>query len=138
MNMPSHYALRAVLVVAGLAIVFLGLNVALGGILTMGWQGGSTPFLTVTDPALFAVRDNHIRFIGGVWLGVGVIFLVAAFLFSQLRITLLVLIGMIFLGGLARFSVGDPAVFLDPAISPSLLLELIGFPLLGWWIARAA
>jgi hypothetical protein len=131
-----HYALRAVLAIAGVAIVFLGLNVGLGGIETLGWQGSGS-FLDVTDAALFAIRDNHIRFIGGVWLSAGLAMLAGAFALAQLRPVLLAIIGMIFVGGLARFSAGDMSLLTNATIAPSLILELVAFPLLGWWIARA-
>ncbi|MDB5527086.1 MAG: Domain protein of unknown function [Devosia sp.] len=135
-NRPS-YLLRAVLILAGAAIVFLGLNVGLGGIQTLGWQGGSAPFLTVLDPQTFGVRDNHVRFIGGVWLGLGLVMLAGGFAFSRLRTALLAFMAMIFVGGLARFSAFDPAVLLNSAVAPSLLLELVLFPLLALWIAKA-
>lgn len=66
--MRRNYLLRGVMALLGLAVVVLGLNIGLGGIRTLGWQGGAVEFLTVTDPALFAVRDSHVRFIGGIWL----------------------------------------------------------------------
>jgi hypothetical protein len=136
MNKP-HYVLRAVLALAGAAIVFLGLNVGLGGIQTLGWQGSGS-FLTVTDAALYGVRDNHVRFIGGVWLAVGLVMLAGAIALERLRPALLAIVGMILVGGLARLSAGDMGLLMGGAIAPSLLLELVAFPLLGLWIARAA
>jgi hypothetical protein len=132
-----HYVLRAVLALIGIAIVFLGLNIGLGGIQTLGWQG-SGDFLTVTDEALYDVRDNHIRFIGGVWLAVGLVLLAGAVALTRLRVVLLAIVGMIFVGGLTRLSAGDMGLLASGAVAPSLFLELIGFPLLGLWIARAA
>lgn len=132
---PSRLVLRLVLALAGAAIVFLGLNVGLGGIQTLGWQGNGG-FLTVTDPGLYAVRDNHVRFIGGVWLGVGLAFLAGAVWLAQLRTTLLVLIGMIAIGGVVRLAAGDLALLAGPEIGPSLILELAGFPLLAAWLVR--
>jgi hypothetical protein len=132
-----HYALRAVLALTGIAIVFLGLNIGLGGIQTLGWQG-SGDFLTVADEAIYDVRDNHIRFIGGVWLAVGLVLLAGAVALTRLRVVLLAIVGMIFVGGLTRLSAGDMGLLASGAVAPSLILELIGFPLLGLWIARAA
>jgi hypothetical protein len=137
MNISRNVLLRTVLAIAGAAIVFLGLNVGLGGIQTLGWQG-SGDFVTVTDPALFAVRDNHVRFIGGVWLGVGLLFLAGAVALDRLRTVLVALTAMIFVGGLARLSASDPALLTSAAIAPSLALELVLFPLLGLWVARSA
>jgi len=90
----------------------------------------------VTDPALFAIRDSHVRFIGGVWLGAGLLMLAGGFLLPRLRQVLCGVTAMVFVGGLARFS-GDVAVLAQPAVAMSLVLELVGFPLLGWWIAGA-
>lgn len=137
MTFPFSTLLRAILAIAGAAIVSLGLNVGLGGIQTLGWQGGQVNFLTVTDPAVFAVRDNHIRFIGGVWLAVGLFFLAGAVWFEKLRMVLIAMAAMIFVGGLARLSAADPTLLASAAIAPSLVIELILFPLLGLWISRA-
>lgn len=129
--MSTRIALRAVLLLVGVVVVVLGLNVGLGGIRTLGWQGG-VEFLTVSDPALFAVRDSHIRFIGGIWLGIGLVLAAGAVWFERLRVVLVAIAALVFVGGLTRLS-GT----LSPDVLPSLALELIGFPLLGWWIARA-
>lgn len=138
MTLSRNTLLRVALAIAGAAIVFLGLNVGLGGIQTLGWQGGQVNFLAVTDPVVFGVRDNHIRFIGGVWLGVGLFFLAGAFAFEKLRTVLVALTAMIFVGGLARLSAADPAILTSAAIAPSFVLELVLFPLLGVWVAKAA
>jgi len=126
------YLLRGVLLLLGAVVVVLGLNVGLGGIRTLGWQGGVVEFLTVTDPALFAVRDSHIRFIGGIWLAVGLTLAAGAVWFERLRPVLVAIAALVFVGGLTRLSGALPADVL-----PSLMLELIGFPLLGWWVYRA-
>lgn len=136
MDRPN-YLLRGVLLVLGAVVVVLGLNVGLGGIRTLGWQGGVVEFLTITDPAVFAVRDNHVRFIGGVWLGAGLLVAGGAFWLKQLRAVLVAIAAMVFVGGLSRLGALDPALLADMAIIPSLLFELIGFPLLGLWAWHA-
>ena len=67
-----NYGLRVILLLTGTIVVWLGLNVGLGGFETLGWQGAQG-FFAVTDPETFAVQDNHIRFIAGVWLSVGLL-----------------------------------------------------------------
>ena len=129
------FLLKPVLGLAGLAIMALGLNVALGGFATLELQGPSD-FFAITDPEIFAVQDNHVRFIAGVWFGVGLMFVAGAFAMQHLRTVLLALIVMIFVGGLARLSAMDFELLTSAAILPSLLAELILFPLLGWWIMR--
>jgi len=138
--MRAHWPsilLRAVLAVAGSAIIFLGLDVALGGIRTLGWQGGAAEFLAVTDETGFAIRDSHIRFIGGIWLAVGLLMVAGVFALDRMRNVLIALTGMIFVGGLARLARWDMAILTNPAVAPSLVLELVFFPLLGLWIAKA-
>jgi hypothetical protein len=130
--MKRSYPLRAVLALLGLAIIVLGLNVGLGRIQTLGWQGGVTAFVNVTDPAVFAVRDSHVRFIGGVWLAVGLTLLAGAIWLRQLRTVLVAVAGMVVVGGLARLAGPLPGDVLA-----SLAFELVGFPLLGWWVWRA-
>lgn len=136
MSKPN-YLLRGVLALVGAVIVFLGLNVGLGGIQTLGWQGGAVPFLDVTEPGLYAVRDNHIRFIGGVWLGLGLLMLAASVAFQRLRTVVVAFTAMVFVGGLVRFSGGNMQVLLGMDVLPSLVFELIAMPLIGLWAFRA-
>ncbi|MEM8803662.1 MAG: DUF4345 family protein, partial [Pseudomonadota bacterium] len=128
-----HYILRAVLSLIGAVIIWLGLNIGLGGIHTLGWQGDA-PFVDVTDAEVFAVRDNHIRFIAGVWMTVGLLILLGAVLLHQMRNVLISLSAMVFVGGLMRLSAADPVLLSSAEIAPSLIAELVLFPLLGLWI----
>ncbi len=131
----ARLSLRMVLGLIGAVVIWLGLNVSLGGIVTLGWQG-PTDFLTVRNPDAFSVQDNHIRFIAGVWTGVGVFMSVGAIFLEKFKSILLALMVMVFLGGLARLTAGDPALLMSSKIAPSLLMELIVFPLLGLWVYR--
>ncbi len=125
--------LNSVVMVVGAFIIFLGLNVGLGGIKTLGWQT-THDFVAITDAVTFHVQDSHIRFIGGVWFGVGAVFLIGAFALNKFRTTLITLSAMIAIAGLFRLSAMDTGVIFSAAIAPSLSLELIGFPLLVWWL----
>ncbi len=127
--------LRIVLALCGIGIVALGLNVSLGGIVTLGWQG-STDFISVTDAAAFRVQDNHVRFIAGVWTGVGLLFLAGSVALERMRSVLLACIAMIVIGAFARLGSGDWDLVASAAILPSLLAELIVFPAIGFWIVR--
>lgn len=127
--------LNIVITLIGLVIIFLGLNVGLGGIRTLGWQG-IEDFIAVTNADTFAVQDNHIRFIAGVWFGVGVMFVLGGFWLDKLRLTLIALSGMIAVAGLFRLSAMD-GVILSSAIAPSMVFELGGFPLLAVWLMRS-
>lgn len=131
-----HYILRAVLSLTGAVIIWLGLNVGLGGIHTLGWQGDA-PFIDVIDAEVFAVRDNHIRFIAGVWITAGLLILLGAVLLHQMRLVLISLTAMVFVGGLMRLSAADPVLLSSAEIAPSLIAELVLFPLLGLWIFMA-
>ena len=132
-----NYALRIVLGAIGAVIVFLGINVGFGGIQTLGLQGGSGLFLSITDEALFAVRDNHIRFIGGVWLALGLLMLAGSVAFRRLRPVLVALTAMVFVGGLARLSAADLGLLFTADLAPSLIFEIVVMPLLGLWFAKA-
>lgn len=138
MRFESHpnYLLRGVLALVGAVVIFLGLNVGLGGIQTLGWQGGAVDFFTVTNAPVFAVHDNHVRFIGGVWLGLGLLLLAGSVAFRRLRPVLVALTAMIFVGGLARLS-GDLSLLFTAEIAPSFVFEILVVPLLGLWFTRA-
>lgn len=132
--MKNIIALRVVLVLIGVAIMFSGLNVGLGGMRTLGWQ--ASDFVSITDPTAFGIQDNHIRFIGGIWFGVGALFFVGGFKLALVRQTLVSLSLVVVLAGLFRLSAMDASIVLSSAIAPSMVLELIGFPLLALWLVR--
>lgn len=134
--MKNGRALNAVLVVVGVAICILGLNIGLGGIRTLGWQG-ARDFISITDQAVFATQDSHIRFIGGLWFGFGVLFVAGGFMLERLRQVLIALCGTIALAGLFRFGGPDVQGLASAAIAPSLVLELLGFPVLALWLAKS-
>ncbi|UWQ93037.1 DUF4345 domain-containing protein [Rhodobacteraceae bacterium M382] len=125
--------LNSVVVIVGAVIVFLGLNVGLGGIKTLGWQS-SREFVSITDAATFHAQDSHIRFIGGVWFGVGAAFMIGGFAMHMFRSTLIILSALIAIAGLFRLSGMNTEVIFSAAIAPSLAFELVGFPLLAWWL----
>ena len=131
--MKSIKLLNSVVAIVGAAIIFLGLNVGLGGIQTLGWQG-TRDFISISDAAAFHVQDSHIRFIGGVWFGVGAAFLIGGFAMEKFRPTLIVLAAMIAIAGLFRLSELESGVIFSAAIAPSFAFEVIGFPLLAWWM----
>lgn len=125
--------LNSVVVIVGAAIIFLGLNIGLGGIKTLGWQT-ARDFISITDATTFHAQDSHIRFIGGLWFGVGAAFLIGGFAMRKFRPTLIILSLLIAVAGLFRLSGMDSGVIFSAAIAPSIALELIGFPLLAWWM----
>jgi hypothetical protein len=127
--------LRTVLVIAGLVMIALGLNVGLGGIRTLGLQVPGD-FLQVTDAAVFASQDSHVRFLGGFWLGAGLLMASGSLWFERLQSLLIAICAMAFLGGVMRLTAHDPAIVLVQGLLPSVVAELLGFPLLGVWISR--
>lgn len=133
--MKKRPMLRSVVALTGGAIVFLGLNVALGGIRTLGWQGPQD-FVSVSDLVTYMTQDSHVRFIGGVWSGVGALFVAGGFALEKLRPTLIALCMVIAVAGLFRLSALDAGAILNLAIAPSMILELLGFPMLAVWLAR--
>lgn len=122
-----------ILIIAGIAIMALGLNIGLGGVQTLGLQI-SESFFTITNEEIFNTQDNHIRFIGGIWFCVGALFFLGSIFLNSLRVTLIVLCCAIGIAGLFRLSGSD---VLTTEIAPSLTLELIAFPLLGFWLFQS-
>lgn len=126
---------RVVLVLSGAAVIFLALNVALGGIPTMGWLG-ERPFLAVTDEGQYRLIDNHVRFFGGLFAGLGLLLLFAATDPVKYRQATLLVFAAIFVGGVARFSAPDMSVVFEAEIVNSLAAELVLMPLLAFWLLR--
>ena len=129
-------ALRGVLVLLGAVSTFVAVNVAFGGIETLGLQG-PTDFVQVTDRAAYAIRDSHAHYYGGVYLAVGLFLMFAATDVPRFRPTLNVVFAMIFAGGLARLTQLEPDVTFGADLLVSTVIELVGMPLLAWWVARA-
>jgi hypothetical protein len=134
---PDAIPLRAVLLLAGVFIAFTGVNIAFGGIATLGLQG-SRDFVAITDEAAFLAQDSHVRFLGGLWLAVGGVFLAAAVRPQALKPAVLTCCVLIFAGGLARFSDLRFDLVFGPQIAGSLVAELVGMPLLFAWLRRTA
>lgn len=131
----SLTAFRAVVALAGAIVVFLGLNVALGGMATAGWLG-ERPFFTVTDDGQYRLLDSHIRFFGGYFAAAGVFLLFAASNPLKYAQALYLVFATIFAGGLARFSLPDMEVFMNPDVFWALAAELVLMPLLAFWLSR--
>jgi len=130
-------ALRIVLALSGGFTVYAGLNKALGGIRTLGWQG-EPRYFEVTDEMAFLVQDSHVRFLAGVYTATGLIFLLGAIDPRRFRTPVGVACALILLGGLARLSQMRPEVTFGPALLFSMVAELVLMPVLWWWTARGA
>lgn len=136
MKSTSNIALRTVLILAGAFTAFTGFNIAFGGISTLGWQGVSA-FFEVTNEHAFLIQDSHVRFLGGVWIGAGLLFLLAATDVRKYRHALNVVLALIVLGGFARLTQLHPAVTFGPDVIGSFIAELVGIPVLYWWLSKA-
>lgn len=134
-NFKKNMSLNIVLMLVSLVIMAMGVNVGFGGIPTLGWFGGGE-FTVVAGEAAYDVQDNHIRFLGGVWFALGLVFLWGAFRLDKLRTILIIFCLIIAVGGLFRISAMDFELIFGAAIAPSFALELIGFPLLAVWLLR--
>ncbi len=130
----SAKALRVVLVVLGAVSAFVAINAAFGGLETLGLQGPSKYF-QVTDHEAFSLRDSHARFYGGVYLGVGLFFILASTNLRKYRTALNVVFSFIFIGGLSRLTQVDPGVTFGKDLAASTVIEIIGMPALALWLA---
>lgn len=133
-NSSSSWGLRVPLVLAGLLIMATGINIAFGGIFTLGWQGASD-FAQVTNQERFLAQDSHVRFLGGIWLSTGVLFVISATNLARFHAALKFALISTFVGGLARFSQMNLSVTLGQDVVGSLIAELMGMPLLYFWLS---
>jgi Domain of unknown function (DUF4345) len=132
----ANVALRTCLAATGIVTVYVGVDNAFGGVATLGLQG-PTDFFSITQDQAFRVRDSHVRFLGAVWGGVGLVFLTGAIWPIAMRTTLVVLAGLAVLGGLARFSSMGLSALFGAGLGLPLVIELVLFPLLGTLVWRA-
>ncbi len=132
MGVTSNAAFRTILFLGGAFVIITGIDTGIGGMRTLGWLG-SSEFVAITDAYAFSVQDNHTKFLGGLWLGVGLIFWAGAMNPVRFSQALKVAFGLIFLGGLMRVASGNPEIVLTADIIGSWAAELVGMPLLYWW-----
>jgi hypothetical protein len=128
--------LRVILILSGLFIIFTGLNVVLGGVMTMGWQG-ATDFVKVTNEHAYLIRDSHTRFYGGVWFAMGLMFILSTMDLKKYLPILQAMFVFIFIGGLARLGQMRFAVTFSADLIGSVIAELIGMPILFFWLGKA-
>ena len=134
MSTISSTAFRAVLVALGAISAFVAINVAFGGLDTLGWQG-PTDYFQITDPHAYLIRDSHARFYGGVYLGIAAFLILAATNLHKYRIALYLTFTLIFLGGLSRLTQQAPSVSFGPDLIVSTVVELVGMPALIIWLS---
>lgn len=126
---------RAILGITGLVALFTGSNVAFGGILTLGWEG-RIDYVQVVDAASFAFHDSHIRYLAGLWVGMGLLFVAAAFWLDHMRQAVMAALALMVVGGLSRLSAPDLSVLAEPFVGGPFLAEILLMPILFWrvWI----
>lgn len=134
MSAISSTAFRGVLLILGAISAFVAINVAFGGLATLGWQG-PTDYAQVTDPHSYLIRDSHARFYGGVYLGIAAFWILAASNLHKYRVALNLTFMVVFLGGLARLTQQEPSIIFGPELLVSTVVELIGVPALILWLS---
>ncbi len=127
--------LKLILVLLGLINIFIGINVGFGGILTLGLQG-QTKFLEVIDEYGFLTQDSHIRYFGGLYIGIGAFLILAPANLQKYRTALLLVFVLTFIGGLTRFTMMRPDIIFGKDIIGSLFAELILMPILFIWLLK--
>jgi len=132
----STKVLRVVLAALGAVSAFVAINVAFGGLETLGLQG-PTKYFQVTDHDAYLLRDSHARFYGGVYLGIAIFLVVASTNLRKYRSALIVVFAMIFLGGVARLTQLEPGVTFGKDLGLSSVIELIGMPAMAVWLGTA-
>lgn len=135
MNNKQPIALKTVLVLVGLLGLFLAADFGLGGFQTLGWQG-STDFLRITDAARYGVQDSNFRFANGMLAAIGAFLIMAATNPRQYQQGIKLVLVMIMVGGLTRFTAGDMDVLGKPDIIGALVVELGLMPVLLVWLSR--
>ena len=128
--------LKAVLVATGAALILISLNTALGGMMTLGWQFPGDA-ASVANDQNFARHDSNARFFAGVFCGLSLTTIAAAFWPGRLRMVVAVFMLSITLGGVFRLLQGGYSPIWDMALLPSLVAELVLAPLLALWVLRA-
>ena len=117
-------------------LIILGLVPTITGALTM--MGIHDPLFADLNLPNSALLDSDLRFLGGVWLGLGITVLATVREIEKHFALYRILWGMILLGGVGRlislFVIGLPPV---PFIGFTVL-EILGAPIFVYWHAQIA
>ncbi|MQA97197.1 MAG: DUF4345 domain-containing protein [Streptosporangiales bacterium] len=127
-NPAGRRALQVVLAALALVPMLTGLMAVVFG--AAGW-----PY---NDTAASAALDSEFRFLNALWFCLG---LAACFLIPRVEretVLLRVILGAIFLGGLARLLSAAALGWPGPIHLGALGIELIGAPALIYWQSRVA
>lgn len=130
-----HMGFRTLLALAGVIILYQGIDNAAGGLASAGLQG-PTDFFSVTDQAAFETRDSHVRFLGGLWLGVGLVFLAATAKLRALRPAVMTVCFLAFAGGVSRAFSMSVEELTAHNLTGALAAELAVLPAIGVWAWR--
>jgi len=126
--------LRIVLCLTGAAIAVIGLNTALGGMATLGWQ---FPPFGLPDSSIDVARhDSNARFFAATFTGMGIAMALAGWRLKTFAPVAIAFLLAIALGGLSRIVQPGYSPLTDMALLPSLLAEIIAAPLLAFWTYR--
>lgn len=136
MQPKKNLLLKIVLALMAAFIVLSGLNIGLGGIPTLGW-GGQKNFLTIINERDYRIQDSHVRYVGGLWLGIGLFFFLSLSNLVKFKTILFFCFVLIFFGGIIRLFQAHPDTMFRLPVLPSLVAELIGMPLLFFWLHKA-
>lgn len=131
----SPIALKFVLIVLAIYAIFLAIDFGFGGFQTLDWQG-ITNFLNITDEARYGVQDSHFRFLSGVLAMMGLIMLVAVSNLKKYQQVLNLLFGLIFVGGVMRFTSGNFDVLFSTEILTAVFAETGLIIILYFWLAH--
>jgi Domain of unknown function (DUF4345) len=136
-NTINAWGLRVALGLLSAGFLYTGIDNAFGGVMTLGLQG-LRDFAQISDPVQFAIRDSHVRFLGGVYMLMGVAVGLSAIQLRRFHDALRLALIAAVAGGLARFTQLDLSVTFGPGVLVPLLAELVLMPLLYVWAERVA
>ncbi len=118
--MIGRFLFRAILVIVGAVSAYVSINVAFGGLHTLGWQG-ATDYVTVTDDATYAL---------------GAFLILAATNPQRFRGGLALAFALVSVGGLARLTQLQPDVTFGSSNLLSAVTALVIMPAMFVWLWR--
>lgn len=120
-----------------LAVICLitGANDFIGGVNALRILGANLTETGFSDP----ITDNVIRFFAGIWIGVGILFVIFLRDLIRYQPVMLVLFGIVLLGGIGRIisivQYGMPENSAGAGlIIIGLIVEIGLMPFLAWWL----
>lgn len=135
MSLDGRTIFRTLLFILGVAVVITGIGPSFGGL------DGYVAAVIGTDAIVpstrtYLIESSHISYIGAVWMGIGIMFMMASLNMAFFRSMIQYSFVLMIFGGVVRLFMTDGDVLYSQEILIPLIIEIIVTPILLVWFSK--